>query len=247
MKYLLNLIIGLLVTTMAYSQDTLQKTTISINVGVNNFINKDEFQSPYIYKGTSPIFRFAYAKTGARSQHLIDLTYAPGKMKSTVSPEADNQLFSLKYDYLFRINAGKPDSKFRFYAGPGVYGFLSNTNYFPDIEQPKSNQSTSVNLLLSGKASYQFNAKSSLILQAGISAIGMVHRPNFEVYGDQLTNLTFIGKNNLALVKLAYNYQLTPKWSGSLNYNYSYFSYQEPKPVTILQNSLQLGLRYKIR
>lgn len=247
MRYLFSLTIGLAAGTVTYGQDTLQQATIAINAGVNHISNKDEFQSPYSYRGTNLMFGAAYAHTSANSQQMADVGYATGKIRSIVSPEADNHLVTLKYNHLFRIRPGNLPEKLDIYAGAGLYAFLSNTNYLPDIAGTKSYLSASANVMLNGKAVYKYNSKASLLLQAGLSAVGVVHRPDFEIYGDKLTKVAMIGENNLILLKLRYDYRLNSRMSCFVSYDYSYFSYNGPRRITLLQNGLLFGLQCHIR
>ena len=80
-------------------------------------------------------------------------------------------------------------------------------------------------------------------MQLGIPVFGLVYRPDFEINGKTLTKTTLIGKSNLFSVKLEYAYKLTNRLDFTATYTYNYFMFDEPRPITILQNGLAIGIR----
>lgn len=232
-----------LASTITNAQDSLKHSTLSFSVGLNSISNKDAFQSPYTYRGTNLLFNSTYIGFGAKGQHIIDLTYSGGQIKSIVSPQANNQLLRLNYDYLFNLKGKNTNEKFTPSLGIGFHTLLSNTNYLPKVESPKSYFSGVAYLTLSGNILYRLNKKSSIRTQLGLPVVGLVYRPDFEINGKTLTKTTLIGKSNLFSIKLEYDYKVTPKLSLTATYNYNYFTFDEPRPITILQNGLSIGLR----
>jgi hypothetical protein len=80
-------------------------------------------------------------------------------------------------------------------------------------------------------------------MQVALPIAGVVYRPNFEIDGETLTKVTLPGKSNLFSITLDYNYKLTPKLSVTATYHYNYFTFNKPRPITILQNGLFIGVR----
>jgi len=236
-------VLALALSSVAHGQDSLKYSALSLNIGLNKLSNKDEFQSPYTYKGTNLLLNFMYTSARKKGEHIVDVTYSGGQIKSVVSPNADNQLFLFYYDYLFNLTSKKPDEKFRPSLGFGVHSLLSNTNYLPDVEGPTSYLSGGAFLTFSGNILYRLNKKSSVRVQAGLPVFGFVYRPDFEINGKTLTKATVLGKGNLFSVKVAYDYKLSSKLCLTAAYNYNYFSFDEPRPIAILINAFSVGLR----
>ena len=239
----ISFVIFITLSNVTHAQDSLKYSTISLGIGLNTISNKDVFQSPYIYRGTNLLFNSTYTCFRTSGQHIIDLTYSSGQMESIISPKADNKLLLFNYDYLFNLKTKGVNEKFTPSLGFGLHTLLSNTNYLPKIESPKGYLSGGAYLTLSGNILYHLNKKNSVGMQIGLPVFGLVYRPDFEINGKTLTKATLIGKSNLFSIKLEYNYRLTPKLNLKTTYNYNYFTFDEPRPITILQNGLLIGLR----
>lgn len=227
----------------AHAQDSLQHSAISLSIGVNRISDKDEFQSPYTYRGSDILINCIYASVRAKGQRIIDFTYSEGKIKSIVSPQADNKLLFFNYDYLFNLKPKTTNERFVPSLGMALHTLLSSTNYLPKIESPVSYLSAAAYLTVSGRFLYHFNKKSNVRMLLGLPVFGLVYRPDFEINGKTFTKITQIGKGNLFSAKLQYDCQLTSKFTFLATYHYSYFSFHEPRPVFILQNGLSLGVR----
>ncbi len=240
---LISFVIVFALSNATHAQDSLKYSTLSFGMGLNSISNKDEFQSLYNYKGTNLLFNSTYTIFRMNGQHIIDLTYSGGQMESIVSPKADNRLLLFNYDYFFNLKKKTINKKFTTSWGIGLHTLLSNTNYLPEVESPKSYLSGGAYLTISGNIIYHLNKRNSLRMQFGLPVFGLVYRPDFEINGKTLTKTTFAGKSSLLSVKLEYNYKLTPKINLTATYNYNYFTFDEPRPITILQNGLSIGLR----
>jgi hypothetical protein len=242
-KYYISFVIVLALSNVTHAQDSLKYSTLSLGIGLNTISNKDAFQSPYTYRGTNLLFNSTYTRFRTKGQHIIDLTYSGGQIESVVSPKADNKLLLFNYDYLFNLKTKSFNEKFTPSLGIGLHTLLSNTNYLPEVESPKSYLSGGAYLALSGNILYHLNKKNSVRMQFGLPVFGLVYRPDFEINGKALTKTTLIGHSSLLSIKLEYDYKLTPKLNLTATYNYNYFTFDEPRPITILQNGLLIGLR----
>jgi hypothetical protein len=242
-KCYVSFVFVLALSNAIHAQDSLKYSTLSFGIGLNTISNKDAFQSPYTYRGTNLLFNSTYTRFRTKGQHIIDLTYSGGQIESIVSPKADNKLLLFNYDYLFNLKTQGANEKFLTSLGFGLHTLLSNTNYLPEVESPKSYLSGGAYLTVSGNILYHLNKKNSVRVQLGLPLFGLVYRPDFEINGKTLTKATLIGKSNLFSIKLEYDYKLTPKLDLTATYNYNYFSFDEPRPILILQNGLSIGLR----
>jgi hypothetical protein len=242
-KYFLSLALLLALSNVTQGQDSLKHSTLSMSIGVNNTSNKDEFQSPYTYKGTNLLFHSTYTKFATTGQYFVDFTFSQGKFESIVSPKADNALLLFNYDYLFNLKTKGTNGKFYPSLGFGVHTLLSNSNYLPEIESSNSYLTAGAYLALSGNLTYRISDRSTLRIQLALPVFGLVYRPDFEINGKTLTKTTSIGQSGLFSAKLEYAYKLNPKLSVLATYTYNYFTFDEPRAITILQNGLSIGIR----
>lgn len=227
----------------AHAQDSLKHSSISFSIGVNRISDKDAFQSPYTYRGTNVLINGIYASVRAKGQRIIDLMYSGGNIRSIVSPQADNKLLLLNYDHLFNLKTNTTNAQFIPSLGIGVHALMNNTNYLPKIESPVSYLSGCAYLAVSGRFLYHLNNRSNVRTLLGLPVFGLVYRPDFEINGKTLTEITQIGKGKLFSVKLQYDYKLASRVDFLATYHYNYFSFDQPNPVAILQNGLSLGVR----
>lgn len=242
-KWYLSFVLVLVLLNVAHAQDSLKYSTLSLGIGFNTISNNDAFQSPYTYRGTNLLFNSIYARFRTTGLQIVDLTYSGGQIESIVSPKANNKLLLFNYDYLFNLKTKSAYKKFIPSLGFGLHTLLSNTNYLPEVESPKSYLSGAAFLTLSGNIQYQITKKSSVRMQFGLPVFGLVYRPDFEINGKTLTKTTFIGNSILLSAKLEYDYKLTPRLNLTATYNYNYFTFDEPRPIAILQNGLAIGIR----
>ena len=239
---LISLAMVVSLTGALHAQDSLNYSTISFAVGINSIANKDLFQSPYTYKGTNLVVGASYTKFREKGQHIVDFNFSGGHIESVVSPQAKNQLLMLYYDYLFNFKM-LAAGKIRPSLGMGLHSMLSNTNYLPEIEGPKSYQSGGAYLTVGGAISYRLNKKSGFNLQLGLPVFGLVYRPDFEINGNTLAEAAFIGKGGLFSAKLEYSYRIAAKLSVTARYTFNYFAFDDPRSIDIMQNALSIGLR----
>jgi hypothetical protein len=225
-----------------HAQDSLNYSTLSIAIGGVRIANKDLFQSPYTYKGTNLLLNASYERFGVKGQHRVDFTFSGGHMESVVSPQAKNHLFMLYYDYLFNFKTTAA-RRFSPSLGMGLHSLLSNTNYLPDIEAPKSYLSGGAFFTLSGALSVRLNERSNFIVRVGLPVFGLVYRPDFEINGNTLTEPSYIGKGGLFSFGAEYDFKLSRRLSLRVAYQYNYFAFDRPRSIDVGQSGLSVGIR----
>lgn len=245
-KYFVLIVCCMAFVNEGQSQDTL-KSVLSIGMGINDLRNKDDFQSPYTYKGSNVMFHGAFSSFRKKGNHSIAAVYSPGEMRSVVSPDARNQLLQVNYEYLRYLNQYDRSHRLTVSVGPGIHTLVSSTNYLPRIERPVNYFTGAAYLTLNGNVRFQLSRKDVFILSASLPLVGVVHRPDFEINGKTLTKATAFGNNGLYNLSLEYHRQLTKKICVSLTYRYSYFNFSQPRPITILQNGLSIGVSRKLK
>lgn len=238
----IGLVLGLALTDSTHAQDSATYSTLSFGVGLQAISNNDAFQSLYTYRGASLAFNSTYRSLRTKGHHIIDLTYSDGEIRSIVSPKADNQLLILNYDYLFKLKTKRINRRTTSLLGVGLHTLLSSTNYLPEVESPKSYLSGSAFVVLGANILYRINEKNRIRLQSALPVLGLVYRPDFEINGKTLTAITSVWNSNFLSIKLEYSYTLTRKLHLRATYNYNYFTFGEPRRITLLQNAGLIGL-----
>lgn len=226
-----------------HAQDSLKHSTFSLAAGFNRIASKDQFQSPYTYRGTNVLLNASYTRYGSKGYHIAELSYSGGEVASIVSPKADSRMIQFNYGYLFNLGTKNANRKLIPSLGFGLQNIVSTINYLPKIQSPKSYTSTAAYLALRGSISYYFNEKNSVTIQAALPVLGLAYRPDFDVEGKAFTKMTYIGKSGLFSADMKYNLKLSSRLSLQAAYRWSYFMFDSPRPVTILQNGFSVGLR----
>jgi hypothetical protein len=244
-KFPVIIILHIALTHVSEAQNIRAYSTLSLKVGAGQSLTKDEFQSPYTYKGLNPVIHASYERIKTRGQHNLDLSYSSGQIKSVVSPRANQKLMSLNYDYFFNTKARKINQRLYTSAGMGLHTFLSSVNYLPSIEQSLNNYSANLYLTLSVRALYKFSNKSQIKVQVELPTVGVVYRPDFEINGKTLTKITTLNEKFLISTILGYEFTLSSKVNLTADYYFKYFAVDEPLPLVNIQNGLSLGVKYK--
>ena len=104
-KLLFGIFIVACVPYTLHAQDSLNYSTLSLNAGGSHLMNKDMFQSPYTYRGLNFSFGSAYTRVRSENLQALEFVYTGGHIQSIVSPKANNRIFVLNYDRLFRVGA----------------------------------------------------------------------------------------------------------------------------------------------
>lgn len=241
---LLSSLFLVLVMHQAVAQDSLRYSTLGFSVGAGQVFNKDQFQSPFTYKGNSLVLQANYTRSNVKGQHAVEGDYSTGSFKSVISPIAQNQLIVLRYTYLFRL--GKSRTPWAANVGAGVSTLGNSTNYLPGIELPKSYLTSSTAITFNGLFSYVPKTNHRLILKATIPMASYVYRPDFDVNGKSRKGFTTIAEDLGLIANLAYEYRLKRNYKLVLNYQYTYFTYDKPRTIAILQNDFTIGFKKQL-
>jgi hypothetical protein len=228
---------------LANGQDTLRHFSLSPYAGVANLQLKDKFQSPYTYSGMNPLIGLRGTMTGSKGSHYLDLSYSWGKIQSIVSPIANTATLTVHYDYLFYLT--KPNNRKRLVvsAGLGLHSITNRSTYLPNIELPVDYISSSAFLSATGQVHYSLNKKNQFTAQASLPIAGIIYRPDFDVNGKSLLKFASPTSSQLFYFKASYARLLRPSLHLTATYDYSYFSTDKPRPMTLLNQGLTIGLR----
>lgn len=224
-------------------QDTPRNSSLSFRAGVSALYMKDQFQSPYTYSGTNPLIGLTGVMSRSRGSHYLDLSFSWGKIQSIVSPKANTAMLSIRYDYLFHLTNPAKQKRLVFSAGLGLHSVTNRSTYLPNIELPVYYISSTAFMSATAQVHYALNKKSQLMAQASLPIAGIVYRPDFEVDGKSLLKFTSPTRSQLFYFKATYAHILRPRLHLIATYDYSYFSTDEPRSMTLLHQGLTIGLR----
>ncbi|MEL7003720.1 MAG: hypothetical protein AAFN93_13440 [Bacteroidota bacterium] len=234
------------ITTMtiplsALSQDSLRYSTASFGLGVNRITFKDQFQSPFTYEGTNAAFHASYSRIKPKSKHEITFFYSGGTIASSISPDADNRHISLSYNYSYLLRNWNG----RFFAnlGFGLSSFLNSTNYLPFVELSKTNLTGGAALFINPSLSYKINETNKLKVSIGSSLVGLVYRPDFDINNKELLESSSFANNTWLKANIQYEVQVALKYQLLINYQFSYFKFDQPRTAALMQNSVIFGIK----
>jgi len=235
------LIISITASISAIGQDSLKYSTVSFGLGVNRITFKDQFQSPFTHRGTNAAFNASYSRVKPKSAHEVTFLYSGGTIASSISPDADNRLISLNYNYGYRIKSW--NDKFFAYLGVGLSSFLNSTNYLPFVELSKTNLTGGASLFLSPSVTYKINKKNKLKASIGSSIVGLVYRPDFDINDKELLESSSFINNTWLKANIQYELQVATKYQLMINYQFDYFKFDQPRRTALMQNGLNFGVR----
>ncbi|MET0636195.1 MAG: hypothetical protein ABWZ25_09230 [Chitinophagaceae bacterium] len=241
--YSIAIILTNAISGTVHTQDSLPRSTFSFAFGVTRIADKDLFHSPYTYRGTNMLLNAGYTRWGTKGQHIVEVNYSGGKLAAVVAPKAEGRLLMFNYAYLFNLGPANANRKLIPALGIGLNTLMSTMNYLPKIESPKTYLTAGAYLTLRGNLIYNFSHISSFKIKAALPFAGLVHRPDFDINGKTQITVTHIGESGLFSAGLEYSYKLNPRLHLTAAYAYTFFTFDHPRPVTILQNDLSVGIK----
>lgn len=239
-----SVILVFFVAIQTKAQDSLKFSYISIELGMNSLLNKDEFQSPYVYKGTNFSFKSTYTKVKPKGLHIIDLQYTQGNIQSIVSPSAANRLILLRYAYEFRLT--DPKKVFSSFLGGGISSMNGITNYLPSIESSNSYITSISSFTLNGKMTYSLSEKFLLNLDVTLPIIGFIYRPDFDINGKSHSDINNIFEDIWLHLNLEQEFRLNKGFFLKLGYHFNYFTHDKPRRISLMQNGFRLGIKKQL-
>lgn len=232
---------------IGHSQDSLKRSALSLSFGVADIRNKDKFQSLYTYKGRNILINSVYEKVKAKGLHVFELTYSAGKVHSIISPEANNAIALLSYDYFFTPRNRVQEKKLTSAIGFGLHSMANRINYLPEVNLSKKYITGTAALTLSGYFNYQLSKRNKLSMRAMLPIYGLAYRPDFEINGKTLVEATNLSNSIFISGKLEYQYAINSKLGLKVSYHFNYFSFDHPRPINLLQNGITMGLVLKLK
>lgn len=243
MNKIITLILFLSCTFFLQAQDSTKVRSIDLNQGLNRIILKDEFRSPYVYRGINTQIVVDAELSSLKTKHQFSSIFIFGTIKTKFSPLASNSIFSVNYNFLKPVLIRERISLF---AGPQCALSSWRSVYFPEMEAPVYSKVQSYYLGISAgvaaQGNYNFNNAHSLEFAFSVPLLNYIQRPHF-LNKEKIPNKVIL--NQWApQFRVTYERKISTRFSFLINYHYSYLYYAHPKPLRMLTNSLSAGLKY---
>jgi hypothetical protein len=231
------------------SQPENSKHSIGASIGINDFHLKDEYLSPYVFRGRMFSSGLAYQLKLNQSRHGIDAFFSIGSIDSDLQPRDVTQYVAyLSYSFVRALHnseiAGRP---LEFSLGTGISTFMiANEFVLKDVYVDHSwYWAHSLNLHL--RCDYQLATRKSLALQLMTPAFRLVSRPvhghymvkgnEFEGKLDFLKNAPtqveseFLWENLVLFSEIEFRQRLGNRFNLRFTYWFGYAS--SDKPINI--------------
>jgi hypothetical protein len=225
------------------AQTNPDTSTLYLSAGADLITLKDQFQSPYTYKGAEMMFHLAHIRfKDAIIQHF-NLGYSKGNIGPIVSPDAKNSIIFLNYALMFSVPKLPPNLSVAF--GGGLAAMLTGSTYLPELEKPDRYVTANANLEAAGRISYTIDRNNRLGFSLRLPLIGLAYRPNYEVDGREYFGMNSIVTNPGLSGILEYEYRIGPYYGLMLKYIYNYYTFPDPRLFAVMQNAFTLGFNLK--
>jgi hypothetical protein len=224
-------------------QTYMDTSTLYLSAGVTIITNKDQFQSPYTFKGSEFMFHLSHVRFKEKNIQNLNFGYSKGKIGPVVSPEAKNSLTFLNYALMYRVTGLPPNLSMA--LGGGLAAMLTGSTYLPEIEQPDRYVTAYANLEAAGRISYTLDSKNRVGLSIRVPLIGLAYRPNFEVKGKEYFGMNSLVTNPGLSCILEYEYRIGPYYGLMFKYLYNYYTFPDPRMFALMQNAFTVGFNLK--
>jgi len=242
----INSVFFLIVLSLAVNssaQTNPDTSTLYLSAAVNYLKIKDQFQSPYTFKGVEMMFHLAHVRFTDKNLQMLNFGFSKGKISPVISPDAKNSLIFLNYALMYRVPE-LPSTLSVSYGG-GLAGMLTGSTYLPEIEQPDRFVTAYANLDAAARVSYTLNEKSRIGLNIRVPLIGLAYRPNFEADGRDYIGMNSIITNPGISGILEYEYRIGPYYGLMFKYIYNYYTFPDPRMFALMQNAFTAGFNLK--
>ena len=237
------LICAMGMTVFARVEAQPQSRVLGISAGVAPLQIKDQFHSPYTYRGMGLNLQATYEQERTKTQWQLEAGYTQANLQSIVSRKASTRLVDLVLNYHWRLSpADQPQNRLHYFGGVGLRLFGNSTNYSPDSEVATVQATAAVSLGASARISYRFNPVHRLQVQAFASVVSAVYRPDYAYSGKEHLAATWLGKSPILAVQASYQYQFRKNYRATCSYQMSYFKYDQPRSVIWLRQNVSIGI-----
>ncbi len=226
-----------------YAQVNPDTSTLYLSAGVDILTLKDQFQSPYTFRGAEMMFHLSHVRFKAKNIQNLNFGFSKGKISPVISPSAKNSYIFLNYALMYRIP--ELPSNLSISYGGALAAMLTGSTYLPEIEQPDRYVTANANLEAAGRISYTLNEKNRIGLSFRLPLIGLAYRPNYEVDGQDYVGMNSMITNPGISGILEYEYRIGPYYGLMFKYLYTYYTFPDPRMFALMQNAFTAGFNLK--
>ncbi|WP_150875198.1 hypothetical protein [Larkinella humicola] len=244
MKASLKALLCAVAMTGFFRVEAQQNRFLGISAGVAPLQIKDQFHSPYTYRGTGLNLQATFGQERTKTQWQLDAGYTQANPQSVVSRKASTRLFDLILNYHWRLfPASQPENRLQYFGGVGLRLFGNATNYSPDSEVATVQATAAISLGASARVSYRLNPVHRLQIQAFASVVSVVYRPDYDYNGKEHLAASWLGKSPILALEASYQYRFSKKYQATCRYQMNYFRYDQPRSVLWLGQSVSMGIQ----
>ncbi len=262
MKYLTKFLITIFFVLFSMSAGFSQKTRhfeVKYSIGLMKTIVQDEWDNFMIYsnKKFQP-FRIDLRYNDKKWIQLVSFYYMTDKLKALNGEELYNYNYveirhgELNYDLLYQVYKSE-NQKFSVFAGMGVHGFgsfrhrESLNKQYPYTDFVDSYDVNSGSLQITACPNYT-NGKHYFGLTLSTGFLSYLTRPDY--YNSRFNSndgkwlIVSFNKHFNMLSLIEYKYDISKRFSLSLEYRFFYYSYSLPYKLKVLNKNYLAGLIY---
>ncbi len=232
-------------STVVFGKNTHQ---IGIDVGLTNYINRDDLASPLLYEGNQKKIGVFYNYKGMKNQHWVQVHIMTGELKTSARKSlADHYYGQLQYGYTHLLSGGSSANR-TFWLGGNWdimvsardYSFFSS-NY---SGAPTGTAVSTLNIaLLCELLPFE---KQRVVFFLSIPVLGYLLRNSYAVNSLDITNrlISLNGYQRLRFSSL-YEHTLSAYFKLRLAYWFLYQRYSQPRKTISVFHGLSGGISFQ--
>jgi hypothetical protein len=241
---------------------------LGANFGINDFHVKDEYLSPYTFRGVMFSTNLSFQAKLKNIIHEVDVFFSTGKPDSDKQPrDLSQKVGSISYSFFYKVNKLNVNgSPLDLYLGTGISSFVMNTDFVVNSEYGYGSfrdqswyWSHSINFLFRGE--YSFNKNQSMSIQLNVPFLQLVSRPanghwadkdNLDVMTNSFLNaakdgkMEFLTDHFVIHCVLEYKNKVNDNIFFRGSYRFNYVSSSEPLPMQTYMNDFLIGLDFML-
>lgn len=246
------MVLTLLILPNLFSQ-TDYKNSFDVKAGISDFHIMDETAASLIFRNKGIMAGLGYQWNKPKYRHLIEANYYYSSLDSKYEQYfADNYRLGVRYNYLRKVGISR---HVNFWVGGGVYSFIYYfrlTNKVPQIIDGTETYYLSHTAEFSLLSEYAFNGDNKVNLMIHLPLLSFVSRPgySYDVVAQKSFRFKLFGKaspfweNKFIQIGLFHRHNLNKGWILYGKYDFQYFSYPEPRKVSLYMNNFSIGTNF---
>ena len=234
----------LLIINLLALQSTVvaqKKHRISVDMGLANYINRDDLASPLLYKGRQQTYRLSYTYQGMKTWHWVQVGIMAGKLKTSSRSLADHYYARIQYGYARLLG---PRANMTFWLGGSWDNLLSARDYsFMESVGTTGTAASTLNVAL--LCELLFFRKQRVVLSLSAPVLGYLVRNGYAVTPLDITNrLTTLTSYQRVRFSSLYEHTLSARLKLRLTYWFIYQRFSHPRKTISVFHGLTGGISF---